>query len=117
MFPNHPKTHAFLFKTYVCLETFFDVNKLSNVVHACIYVLSCFNSVLLFVTLWTVACQASLSMGFSRQEYWNGIFLTLGKNPHLLPLIALPGRFFTPSNLGSPSNEVVWHSLKVKFAL
>ena len=26
-----------------------------------------------FVTLWTVACQAPLSMGFSRQEYWNGL--------------------------------------------
>ena len=25
-----------------------------------------------FATLWTVACQASLSMGFSRQEYWSG---------------------------------------------
>ena len=25
------------------------------------------------VTLWTVACQAPLSMGFSRQEYWNGL--------------------------------------------
>jgi len=24
------------------------------------------------VTLWTVACQAPLSMGFSRQEYWSG---------------------------------------------
>ena len=22
---------------------------------------------------WTVACQASLSVGFSRQEYWNGL--------------------------------------------
>ena len=27
----------------------------------------------LFVTTWTVACQASLSMGFSRQEYWSGL--------------------------------------------
>ena len=27
----------------------------------------------LFTTLWTVACQASLSMGFSRQEYWSGL--------------------------------------------
>ena len=27
----------------------------------------------LFATPWTVACQASLSMGFSRQEYWNGL--------------------------------------------
>ena len=26
----------------------------------------------LFVTLWTVARQAPLSMGFFRQEYWNG---------------------------------------------
>ena len=26
----------------------------------------------LFVTLQTVACQAPLSMGFSRQEYWSG---------------------------------------------
>ena len=24
-----------------------------------------------FGTLWTIAHQASLSMGFSRQEYWN----------------------------------------------
>ena len=27
----------------------------------------------LFVILWTVACQAPLSMGFSRQEYWSGL--------------------------------------------
>ena len=44
----------------------------------------------LFVTFWTVACQA-LSMGFSRQEYWSwlhfllqGIFLTQGSNLCLL---------------------------------
>ena len=27
----------------------------------------------LFATPWTVACQTPLSMGFSRQEYWNGL--------------------------------------------
>ena len=27
----------------------------------------------LFVTPWTVTCQAPLSMGFSRQEYWSGL--------------------------------------------
>ena len=27
----------------------------------------------LFVTPWTVAHQAPLSMGFSRQEYWSGL--------------------------------------------
>ena len=32
-------------------------------------VLSRFSHVWLFATLWTVACQALLSMGFSRQEY------------------------------------------------
>ena len=36
-------------------------------------VLSCFSRVQLFATLWTVACQASLSIGFSRQEYWSGL--------------------------------------------
>ena len=43
------------------------------------------------VTLWTVACQAPLSMGFSRQEYWcglrfllQGLFLTQGSNLDLL---------------------------------
>ena len=27
----------------------------------------------LCVTLWTAACQAPLSMGFSRQEHWSGL--------------------------------------------
>ena len=66
--------------------------------------LSCFSPVQLFATLWTVARQAPLSMGFSRQEYWSGlpcpppgdlsdpeIKLTSPKSP------ALAGRFFTTS--------------------
>ena len=32
-----------------------------------------FSRVRLFVTRWTVAYQASLSMGFSRREYWSGL--------------------------------------------
>ena len=46
-----------------------------------------------FATLWTVVRQASLSMGFPRQEYWSelpfpppGIFLTQRSNPHILLL-------------------------------
>ena len=61
---------------------------------ACVRVISCFSRVQLFVTLWTVAYQAPLSMGFSRQEYWNelpcpppGIFLTQGLNSHFLYLL------------------------------
>ena len=35
----------------------------------------------LFATLWPVARQASLSMGFSRQEYWSGLlFPSPGEN-------------------------------------
>ena len=39
----------------------------------CLGMLSCFSHVQLFAALWTVAHQASLSMGFSRQEYWSGL--------------------------------------------
>ena len=35
--------------------------------------LNCFSCAQIFVTVWTVACQASLSMEFSKQEYWNGL--------------------------------------------
>ena len=35
--------------------------------------LSRFSHVQLFVTLWTVACQAPLSMGILQAEYWSGL--------------------------------------------
>ena len=38
----------------------------------CARMLRLFRRVRLFATLWTVAPQAPLSMGFSRQEYWRG---------------------------------------------
>ena len=41
------------------------------------------NHVQLFVTLWTVAHQALLSMGFFRQEYWSGLpFSSSGDLPN-----------------------------------
>ena len=37
----------------------------------------------LSATPWTVACQAPLAMGFSRQEYWSGLpFPSPGDLPH-----------------------------------
>ena len=58
------------------------------------WVLSCFSHLQPFVTLWTVAQKAPLSMGFSRQEYWSGlpfllqgIFLTQGLHPVSLRLL------------------------------
>ena len=54
--------------------------------------------------LWTVAHQAPLSMGFSRQEYWSGLpcpspgdLPHLGIEPKSLMSPALAGGFFTTS--------------------
>ena len=41
--------------------------------HFTVCVLSLFSPVWLCATLWTVAHQAPLSLGFSRQEYWSGL--------------------------------------------
>ena len=47
------------------------------------------NRVWLSVTLWTVARQAPLSMGFPRQEYWSGLpvpplgYVRVGKRKHI----------------------------------
>ena len=38
-----------------------------------VYMLSCLSRVQLFATPWTVALQAPLFVGFSRQEYWSGL--------------------------------------------
>ena len=74
-----------------------------------VFMLSCFSRVRLFVTPWTVAYQAPLSMGFSRQEYWSGlpfllqgIFLTQGSNLNLLHLLHWQADSLPLSNLGSP---------------
>ena len=48
----------------------------------------------LFVTLWTVACQAPVSMGFFRREYWSGSSGPRGWTP--VPCVScLTGGFFT----------------------
>ena len=66
--------------------------------------LSHFSRVRLFATLWTVAHQAPLSMGFSRQESWSGLpFPSPGHLPNPgtepAPLMSpeLTGVFFTTS--------------------
>ena len=67
-------------------------------------VLSHFSRVGLFVILWTVACQAPLSMGFSRQEHWSGLpFPAPGDLPNSgiksvsLKSPAMAGRLFITS--------------------
>ena len=69
----------------------------------------------LFSTPLTLAHQASLSMGFSMQEYWRGLpFPTLGDlpNPRIGPgFPALAGRFFTVEPPGRVQNlDFFWWS-------
>ena len=66
--------------------------------------LGCFSCVQLFATQWTVALQAPLSMGFSRQEYCSGLpcpppgnLPDSGIEPPPLMSPGLVGRFFTAS--------------------
>ena len=66
--------------------------------------LSHFSHVQFFGILWTVACQAPLSLGFSRQEYWSGLSCPPpadlpypGMESAYLMSPALAGRFLTTS--------------------
>ena len=67
------------------------------------------------VTLWTVAHQTSVSMGFSRQEYWSGLPFPSPEHlprPGFEPLSpALAGEFFTTEPPGKPQ----WNLEKVEF--
>ena len=70
----------------------------------CACVLSHFSHVRLCVTLWTATCQAPLSMGFSRQEYWSvlpcpppGDLPDPGTEPVSFMSPAMASRFFTTS--------------------
>ena len=61
-------------------------------------VVSCFSCVWLFATLWTVALQAPLSMGFSRQESWRGLPCPPpGDRTQVSYLSSTGSRFFTTS--------------------
>ena len=101
--PNMPYLQTGLPSTHVCISWFTALcSRVScHPLLTRVYVLICFCHVRLSVTLWTVAPQAPLSMGFSTQEYWSelkstwvgchallqGIFLTKRSNPCLLYLL------------------------------
>ena len=64
------------------------------------------------VTPWTVALQAPLSMGFSRQESWSGLLCPppgdlphLGLEPKSLMSPALAGGFFTSATWEDQSSH------------
>ena len=73
-------------------------------INSTVLCVSRFGYVQLFVTVFTVACQALLSMGSSRQEYWSGLpcphpgnLPDPGIKPESLMSPALVGGFFMTS--------------------
>ena len=72
----------------------------------------CFSCVRLVATSWTVACQAPLSMEFSRQGYWSGLpgpppgdLPDPGTKPESLMSSVLAGGFFTTSTIWEAHEE------------
>ena len=85
----------------------------------CACMLSCFSRVRLFATLWIVAHQAPLSMGFFRQEYWSGLpfpppgdITNPGVKPASLTSPVLVGRFFTTS---ATWDALIWAQRSLQF--
>ena len=66
----------------------------------------------LFVTLWIVACQAPMSLGFFRQEYWSGLPIPSPgalPDPGIEPVSpALADGFFTLEPPGKPLWNTTW---------
>ena len=72
----------------------------------CVFCCAEFSCVQLFATVGAIACQAPLSMGFSRQEYWSGLPCPPPgdlSDPGIEPSsLALQADSWLLSHLGSP---------------
>ena len=75
----------------------------------------------LFATLRTVVCQAPLSTGFSRQEYWSelpcpppGHLPDPGIKPTSLTSADLAGRFFTTSTTWEAQSAAYPHGIVIE---
>ena len=79
---------------------------IASFICSCCFVTVMSNS---FATPWTVAHQAPLSTGFSRQEYWSGLpFPSLGDlpNPGIEPMSPVGQAYSLPlSHQGSPRGQ------------
>ena len=86
-------------------------------------VLNCFSCVQLFATLWTVAHQAPLFVGFSRQEYWSGLLFPSPRdlpNPGIEPVSptlagVLTGVFLTTAP--PPRNPINSYTKELKIII
>ena len=96
-------------------------NKDVCILYVCCAVLSCFSAVWLSATPWTVARQASLSMGFSRQECWSRLPCPPPEDlpdpdvePRSLMSPALAGGFFTTSATWEEGCAITNPSLQIR---
>ena len=123
LFPrlSHPISH-FRFSVYAICMVSVPCSKLAtlnlgfgtvrtlSILICCLLTKSC-----LFVTPWTVAHQAPLSMGFFRQEYWSGLpFPTSGNfpDPGVEPVSSvLAGRVSPLSHLEAPHPYLAWSQM------
>ena len=100
---THPRSTFSSICIIICLLHFFlwiISEELQTCLCVCVQSLS---HVRLFSTPWTVACQAPLSKGFSRQEYWAELPLpSPGDLPNPGTEPALAGGFFITEPLGKP---------------
>ena len=73
----HPKFrpgHRFIFMYHLSLPGYYNFTEYKDDKHLLrVWILSHFSCVQLFVTPWTVAHQAPLSLGSSRKDYWSGL--------------------------------------------
>ena len=74
------------------------------------------------MTLWTVALQALLSMGFSRQEYWSGLpspppgnLPDPGIEPASLMSLALAGEFLMASTTCESPTGIILQKISLLF--
>ena len=105
---------------YVCIHICIHTDPWACMLR-CLCVLNHFSHVWLFMTLWTVAHQAPMSMEFSSQEHWSGLLCPpdlpdLQFNPcrgsqfdHLLHLLHWQADSLPLSHLGSPHIYIHTH--------
>jgi len=105
------KSRDFTLLTNICIvkAMIFPV-----VMYRCACVLSHFSAVQLFVTLWTIAHQDPLFLGFCRQNYWSGLPCPPGALPNagIRPMSpeapALQVNYLLLSHWGSPYGCESW---------
>ena len=109
-----PLSHNVIVDKYLSVVPFIYKTKTISKQQCMTHTVSVLSHIWLFATALTAACQAPLSMGFPRQEYWSGLpFPSPGdlSNPGIetrSPVApALAGEFFNTE----PPVKPVWHIL------